>query len=63
MKKLTKADENFYSIIGKKGGNARKESGADFSAIAALSHANRTEYNGGRPKGSKNKVAKSKKDK
>jgi hypothetical protein len=53
--KLTLDTPDFFRIIGKKGGEARKRSGADYSAMAAASHANRTKYYGGRPKGSKNK--------
>jgi hypothetical protein len=57
MPKLTIDTPDFFSIIGKRGGKARKKSGADYSAIAAMSHP-RDEYRGGRPKGSKNKPAK-----
>lgn len=53
--KLTLDTPDFFRIIGKKGGEARKQAGADYSAMAAASHRNRTKYNGGRPKGSKNK--------
>lgn len=54
-RKLKITDANFFRIIGKKGGDARKAAGVDYSALAASSHVNRTEYHGGRPKGSKNK--------
>ena len=48
MKKLKRSDPGFYAAIGKKGGEARKASGADYSALAAASHP-RAEYHGGRP--------------
>lgn len=59
-RKFKVTDPKFYQKIGKLGGEARKASGVDYSELARLSHANRTEYNGGRPKGSKNKKRKKK---
>jgi hypothetical protein len=58
-RKLKVSDPKFFHKIGKLGGEARKASGTDYSALAASSHP-RAEYCGGRPKGSKNKKAKKK---
>jgi hypothetical protein len=47
---LSKSDPNYYSKIGKISAARRQMTSEEFSHMAKLSHVNRTEYHGGRPK-------------